>query len=38
MAQTRTIDALSDDEFRNTNPAASRDVPAIAANLYRRAK
>jgi hypothetical protein len=37
-AKTRTIDALSDDEFRNTNPAASRDVPAIAANLYRRAK
>jgi hypothetical protein len=38
VAQTRTIDLLSDDEFRNTNPAASRDVPAIAANIYRRAK
>jgi hypothetical protein len=38
VAQTRTIDLLSDDEFRNTNPAASRDVPAIAANIYKRAK
>jgi hypothetical protein len=38
VAQTRTIDVLSDDEFRNTNPAASRDVPAIAANIYKRAK
>jgi hypothetical protein len=38
VAQTRTIDALSEAEFRNTNPAASRDVPAIAANLYRRTK
>jgi hypothetical protein len=38
VAQTRTIDVLSDDEFRNTNPAASRDVPAIAANIYRRAR
>ena len=26
------------DEFRNTNPAASRDVPAVATNLYKRAK
>jgi hypothetical protein len=38
VAQTRTIDLLTDDEFRNTNPAASRDGPAIAANIYRRAK
>ena len=38
VAQTRTIDVLSDDEFRNTNPAASRDVPAIAANIYKRAR
>jgi Lipocalin-like domain len=37
-AQTRTIDLLTADEFRNTNPAAARDVPAVAANLYRRAK
>jgi Lipocalin-like domain len=36
VAQTRTIDLLSDDEFRNTNPAASRDGPAIAANIYKR--
>src|SRR6266545_907758 len=27
VAQTRTIDLLTADEFRNTNPAASRDVP-----------
>jgi hypothetical protein len=38
VAQTRTIDALSDDEFRNTNPAATRDGPAVAMNVYRRAK
>jgi Lipocalin-like domain len=38
VAQTRTIDVLSDDEFRNTNPAASREAPAIAANIYRRAR
>ncbi len=38
VAQTRTIDLLTADEFRNTNPAASRDGPAIAANIYRRAK
>ena len=37
-AQTRTIDLLTADEFRNTNPAASRDVPAVAANIYRRMK
>jgi hypothetical protein len=37
-AQTRTIDLLTADEFRNTNPAASRDVPAVATNLYKRAK
>jgi len=38
VAQTRTIDALSEDEFRNTNPAATRDGPAVAMNIYRRAK
>ena len=38
VAQTRTIDLLTADEFRNTNPAASRDVPAVATNIYRRAK
>ena len=37
-SQTRTIDRLTADEFVNTNPAASRDVPAVAANRYRRAK
>ena len=37
-AQTRTIDKLTADEFVNTNPAASRDVPAVASNVYRRAK
>jgi hypothetical protein len=37
-AQTRTIDLLTADEFRNTNPAASRDVPAVATNIYKRAK
>ena len=30
VAQTRTIDLLTADEFRNTNPAASRDGPAVA--------
>ena len=38
VKQTRTIDLLNDDEFRNTNPAAARDGPAIAANIYKRAK
>jgi hypothetical protein len=38
VAQTRTIDLLTADEFRNTNPAASRDVPAVATNIYKRAK
>ena len=38
VAQTRTIDLLTADEFRNTNPAASRDVPAVATNVYRRVK
>jgi hypothetical protein len=37
-SQTRTIDVLTADEFRNTNPAAARDGPAVAANVYRRAK
>jgi hypothetical protein len=37
-AQTRTIDLLTADEFRNTNPGASRDGPVVAANFYRRAK
>ena len=37
-SQTRTIDRLTADEFRNTNPAASRDGPAVAANHYTRAK
>ena len=37
-SQTRTIDLLTADEFRNTNPGASRDVPAVAANVYRRLK
>jgi hypothetical protein len=37
-SQTRTIDKLTADEFVNTNPAASRDVPAVASNRYRRAK
>ena len=37
-SQTRTIDLLTADEFRNTNPGASRDVPAVAANVYRRVK
>lgn len=38
VSQTRTIDRLTGDEFRNTNPAASRAGPAVASNLYRRAK
>jgi hypothetical protein len=38
VAQTRTIDLLTADEFRNTNPAASRDVPAVATNIYKRVK
>jgi hypothetical protein len=38
VAQTRTIDLLTADEFRNTNPAASRDVPAVATNIYSRLK
>ena len=38
VKQTRTIDALSADEFRNTNPAAARDGPATALNIYRRAR
>ena len=38
VAQTRTIDAISEEEFRNTNPAATRDGPAVAMNVYRRAK
>lgn len=37
-SQTRTIDLLTATEFRNTNPAASRDGPALAANHYIRAK
>jgi hypothetical protein len=37
-SQTRTIDKLTETEFRNTNPAASRDGPALAANVYTRAK
>jgi hypothetical protein len=37
-SQTRTIDLLTADEFRNTNPGAARDLPAIASNYYRRAK
>ena len=37
-SQTRTIDLLTADEFRNTNPGAARDNPAVAANYYRRAK
>ena len=38
VAQTRTIDLLTADEFRNTNPAASRDVPAVATNIYKRVR
>jgi hypothetical protein len=37
VAQTRNIDVLTADEFRNTNPTASRDVPAVATNFYKRA-
>jgi Lipocalin-like domain len=37
-SQTRTVDRLTAAEFVNTNPAASRDVPAVASNRYRRAK
>jgi len=37
-SQTRTIDKLTADEFRNTNPGAARDGPALAANVYTRAK
>ena len=37
-SQTRNIDRLTENEFVNTNPAASRDVPAVASNRYRRAK
>jgi hypothetical protein len=37
-SQTRTIDKLTADEFRNTNPGAARDGPALAANYYTRAK
>jgi hypothetical protein len=37
-SQTRTIDKLTADEFRNTNPGAARDGPALAANYYIRAK
>jgi hypothetical protein len=36
--QTRAIDLLTADEFRNTNPGASRDGPVVAMNVYRRAK
>jgi Lipocalin-like domain len=36
--ETRTIDLLTPDEFRNTNPGASRDTLAVAINIYRRAK
>ena len=37
-SQTRTIDQLTETEFRNTNPGAARDGPALAANYYTRAK
>jgi hypothetical protein len=37
-AQTRTIDLLTADEFRNTNPGASREGPVVATNVYRRAR
>ena len=37
-SQTRTIDKLTETEFRNTNPGAARDGPALAANVYTRAK
>jgi hypothetical protein len=35
--QTRTIDLLTADEFRNSNPGASRDGPVVAMNVYRLA-
>jgi hypothetical protein len=38
IVQTRTIDLLTPDEFRNTNPGASRDGPVVATNIYQRAK
>jgi hypothetical protein len=38
VSQTRSIDRLTADEFRNTNAAASRAGPAVASNLYRRTK
>lgn len=38
VEQTRTIDALSADEFRNTNQVTSRGAPAVATNLYRRVR
>ena len=38
VSQTRTIDKLTETEFRNTNPGAARDGPALAANVYTRAK
>jgi hypothetical protein len=37
-AQTRTIDLLTADEFRDTNRGPSRDGPVVAMNVYRRAK
>jgi Lipocalin-like domain len=37
-SQTRTIDLLTADEFRNTNPGAPREGPVVASNFYRRAK
>jgi hypothetical protein len=38
QAAERTIDLLTADEFRNSNPGASRDGPVVAMNVYRRAK
>jgi Lipocalin-like domain len=38
VSQTRTIDTLTAEEFRNTNPGAARDGPASAVNIYKRAK
>lgn len=37
VAQTRTIDKLTDDEFRNTNPSITGGRGS-AANLYKRVK
>lgn len=37
-SQARTINRLTADEFRNTNPGAARDGPVLAANFYTRAK